>query len=193
MQTTIHINSEILLPLIELSLTSTNNHKPKPTKKNPNPAEMHLCTSFRLSYSSWMMSTIPRTIRLELARCCHLLQKSHASFTTASKGIDFHALEAKWKVRWAAKENKQDQKRDYWPLAPLRLSMLGVRKPYGYNRCIQVKYHPKKEHQPFDSLLAFAMPKDSDEFLKLCESDPQLKLRIPVTLSLILRLLASQR
>ncbi|KAL9010306.1 MAG: hypothetical protein Q9180_009308, partial [Flavoplaca navasiana] len=124
------------------------------------------------------MTTILRTAKLRLARRCHSLQNPHISFTTASKSIDFHALEAKWKVKWAAKENKQDQKRHYWPLAPLRFSMLGVRKPYGYNRGIQVKYHPKKEHQPFDALLPFAIPKDSDEFLKLCESDPQLKLRI---------------
>ncbi|KAL9034361.1 MAG: hypothetical protein Q9180_005450 [Flavoplaca navasiana] len=123
------------------------------------------------------MNTILRTAKPKLPgaaiRC-----RIHVSSTTASKCVDFHALDAKWKVKWAAKENKQDQKRHYWPLAPLRFSMLGVRKPYGYNRSIQVKYHRKKEHLPFDTLLPFAMPKDSDEFLKLCESDPQLKFRI---------------
>ena len=70
--------------------------------------------------------------------------------------------------------------------------MLGVRKPYGNNRKIQVKYYAKEEHRPFNKLLPFAMPTDSDELLKLCQSRPQLKLCIPAILSLILRLLASQ-
>ena len=122
------------------------------------------------------MNTILRTARLELARRWHPSQKSHASFTTAGKSIEFHALEAKWKVKWAGKEIKQDQQRRYWPLAPLSFSMLRVRKLYGNNRKIQVKYYPKEEHRPFNKLLPSAMPTDSDEFLKLCILKPGLDL-----------------
>ncbi|KAL9632476.1 MAG: hypothetical protein Q9204_003780 [Flavoplaca sp. TL-2023a] len=53
--------------------------------------------------------------------------------------------------------------------------MLGVRKPYGK---IQVNYYQKEEHRPFNKLLPFAIPTNSDEFLKLCESRPQLRLYI---------------
>ncbi|KAL8990832.1 MAG: hypothetical protein Q9169_008024, partial [Polycauliona sp. 2 TL-2023] len=131
------------------------------------------------------MGTILHTARLTLARSHQLLisrcklQVSHASSTIATKHIDFHALEAKWKAEWAAKEHKHDKRRLYRPLAPLRFSMLGVRKPYGNEGKVQVKTRPPQDDEYlFDRLLPFAMPTDSDEFLDLCESDEQLKLCI---------------
>ncbi|KAL8854618.1 MAG: hypothetical protein Q9221_000653 [Calogaya cf. arnoldii] len=106
-----------------------------------------------------------------------------ASFASAAKTIEFHALESKWKAKWVAKESEYDKTKNsnavYRPLAPLRFAMLGTQKPHDGNEKNQVKVSTGEEGYIFDKRLPFATPKESDEFLKLCERDQQLQLCVP--------------
>ncbi|KAL8667989.1 MAG: hypothetical protein Q9168_007144 [Polycauliona sp. 1 TL-2023] len=122
-----------------------------------------------------------RLARLTLARLRHsfvspyIVQASHASFITTRNEIDFHGIEAKWRVKWAAKESKIDNKNPYRPLAPLGFSMLGVRKPYGNNEKDELNVCLNEARYLFDRRLPFAKPIDSEGVLELCKSDQQLK------------------
>lgn len=123
------------------------------------------------------MKTTLHAARLALARpykslAFHLMYRGlqASSFGVRNK-VDFHALDAKWKAKWAAKESEHYKnkccKALFRPLAPLRFSMLGIRKPQGDNEKDQVDASATEGGVIFSRRLPFATPEESDEFLKL--------------------------
>ncbi|KAI4140149.1 MAG: hypothetical protein L6R39_005932 [Caloplaca ligustica] len=94
---------------------------------------------------------------------------------------DFRALEAKWNALWAIKDKKLIERKTptkhFRPLAPLPFSLLGIHPPKkrAYRR---VRGSHVRSNGVFDKLLDFATPKESDQFVRICEEHRHLQVSI---------------
>lgn len=138
------------------------------------------------------MKTAVHAVKLALAwshassalqsRSWSVYRGMHTSSSIVRNTMDFHAIEAKWKTIWAAKEWEHDKSKyctdDLRPLSPPRFSMLGIGNRFSDNERHQAEASSTEECGFFGSRLPFATPKESDEFLSLRKKDQQLQLCI---------------
>ncbi|KAL8833597.1 MAG: hypothetical protein Q9170_004180 [Blastenia crenularia] len=118
---------------------------------------------------------------------CYAVLRFHACSSHASFKTGFHALEAKWKANWAAKEEamvgKKHCGKTYHPFSHLPFSVLGTwkscEKGSGHSQIGQVRRRNFSFDNPvFDNLFCFSMPKESELFTRLCRDNRQIQTHI---------------